>query len=164
MSAKKLALLMILVVFVVALYSYNTSKEPSPKNITTNVYLYSSALDTDKDGNIMCSANGLVSATRTIPLTSTPLTDTLMLFIQGAITNEEKTRGLTTEYPLNGLSFKTISLADNGVLTLTLEDPYNKSSGGACRSSILRAQLEATAKQFKEVTSVVIKPDTLFQP
>jgi hypothetical protein len=131
---------------------------------SVNIFLYNSALDKDKDGNIMCSKQGLVVATRTIPFTITPLTDTLKLFIKGGLTNEEKNAGLTTGYPLIGLTFQNITLSDKGVLTLTLDDPYSKSSGGSCRASLLRAQLEATAKQFKEVKSVIIKPDTLFQP
>jgi hypothetical protein len=131
---------------------------------SVNIYLYNSSLDKDKDGNIMCSKQGLVVATRTIPFTITPLSDTLKLFIKGDITNEEKGRGLATGYPLIGLTFQNITLSDKGVLTLTLDDPYSKTSGGACRSSLLRAQLEATALQFKEVKSVIIKPDTLFQP
>ncbi|MEM1974244.1 MAG: hypothetical protein QXN68_05600, partial [Thermoplasmata archaeon] len=52
----------------------------------------------------------------------------------------------------------------NGVLTLTFDDPYFKSSGGACRSRILWLQIEYTAKQFSEVKEVKFFPEELFQP
>lgn len=41
---------------------------------------------------------------------------------------------------------------------------FNETTGGACKISILKAQLLATAKQFDEVTTVTVQPPTVFQP
>ena len=107
---------------------------------TINIYHYNSTLDKDKNGTILCSAQGLVMATRTIPFSITPLQDTIKLFLRDTITDREKSTGQTTEYPLIGLILKSVNLTQEGALTLTLDDPYNRTSSGACRASILRAQ------------------------
>jgi hypothetical protein len=45
-----------------------------------------------------------------------------------------------------------------------MTDPEHKLSGGACRVAVLRAQIEATVKQFNGVRQVTFVPQTLFQP
>ncbi len=92
-----------------------------------------------------------------------PIQDALRLTLAGEVSVREKASGLTSEFPLPGVALKGVALHD-GALTIELEDPQHKTSGGACRASVLRAQIEATAKQFPEVTSVRFIPDTLFQP
>jgi hypothetical protein len=126
------------------------------------LYYYNPALD-QGPGGTQCTAKGLVVAERVIPKTSTPLTDALRLLLRGELSEEERVRGLTTEFPLPGVSLANASIA-NGVATLTFADPNNKTSGGACRAAVLRAQIEATAKQFPSVSSVRIVPEGLFQP
>ena len=125
-----------------------------------NVKLY--FYDPTKD-NTMCTQGGLVSVNRTIPVTQTPIQDTIRLLLKGELTSAEKSQGLTTEYPLLGFELTSVSL-QSGVLTLTFKDPQNKTSGGSCRVNILRYQIEATAKQFSGVNSVRFMPETLFQP
>lgn len=127
------------------------------------LYYYNPNLDKDGTGNILCSRNGLVAVDRQIPITNIPIQDTINLLILGKITAAEKTQGITSEYPLQGL--KLISASLNGsVLTLTFNDPNNKTGGGACRVGILWFQIEATAKQFIGVSSVKFMPEELFQP
>lgn len=130
---------------------------------TVKLYYYNSDLDKDGTGNVLCSRNGLVAVEREIPITNTPIQDTIKLLISGNLTSVEKTKGIDTEYPLQGLSLTAASL-NGGVLTLTFADPYNKTGGGSCRVGILWFQIEATAKQFTGVSSVRFMPEELFQP
>lgn len=135
------------------------------KVLTREVFLYYYNPENDKDesGNIMCSRQGLVPAEREIPISQTPIQDTIRLLLEGKLTETEKSAGVTTEYPLEGLKLLGANLKD-GVLTLTFEDPANKTSGGACRVGILWFQIEATVKQFEEVNQARFLPEELFQP
>lgn len=131
---------------------------------TVKLFYYDGRLDTDVNGNILCSSKGLVAVNRTIPVTQTPLQDTLRLLLRGELTSEERARGVTTEFPLPQVSLTSASLASSGALRIAIADPLNRTSGGACRAQVLRAQVEATARQFENVTSVSFTPETLFQP
>ena len=128
-----------------------------------NLYYYNSDLDKDESGNIKCSRDGLVAIKRKIPKTLTPIQDSINLLISGKITEQEKSQGISTEYPLAGFSLKGASLK-NKILTLEFDDPNAKTSGGSCRSGILWFQIEATAKQFPEVEQVRFLPEDIFQP
>lgn len=127
------------------------------------LYYYNASEDMDGDGNIMCSNAGLVQVRRTIPVTQTPIQDTIRLLLLGQITAQEQAMGITTEYPLFGFELEGASLADK-VLTLSFKDPNNASSGGSCRSGILWLQIQETAMQFSEVEEVRFQPEELFQP
>src|SRR4030042_257887 len=141
----------------------NNASETAPKEETVQFYYYNPELDRDVSGNILCSRQGLVAVERRIPVTVTPIQDTIRLLIQGGLTREEKEIGISTEYPLDGFSLESASLND-GVLTLTFNDSNSRTSGGACRAGILWFQMEATALQFPEVKSVQFSPEYLFQP
>jgi len=130
---------------------------------TVKLYYYNSNLDRDETDNILCSRKGLMAVERKIPISKTPIQDTIKLLIAGQLTDTEKSQGITTEYPLEGFSLKGTSLKD-GVLTLEFEDPNYKTGGGSCRVGILWFQIEATAKQFSEVQKVRFLPEELFQP
>ena len=130
---------------------------------TVKLYYYNPEQDKDESGNIQCSRDGLVAVEREIPVTKTPIQETIKLLIAGQLTDTEKSQGITTEYPLEGFSLKGASLKD-GVLTLEFEDPNYKTGGGSCRVGILWFQIEATAKQFSEVQEVRFLPEELFQP
>lgn len=135
----------------------------SSQTRTIKLYYYNEDKDKDASGNILCSAQGLEAVERQIPLTISPIQDTVRLLLQGQLTSQEKARGIDTEFPLSELSLTGASLA-NGSLTLSFDDPENRTSGGACRAGILWAQIEATAKQFSEVSEVEFLPEELFQP
>ncbi len=134
-----------------------------PATRTVKLYYFNNELDKDASGSIACSRNGLVAVDRTIPASQTPIQDAIKLLLSGNLTTEERAKGISTEYPLQGFSLKSAALA-NGVLTLEFSDPSNKTTGGSCRVGILWYQIEATAKQFPEVKEVRFKPEELFQP
>lgn len=127
------------------------------------LYYYNPEKDKDESGNIQCSRDGLVAVEREIPVTKTPIQDTVKLLIAGQLTEKEKSQNITTEYPLEGLSLKGASLKD-GILTLEFEDLNYKTGGGSCRVGILWFQIEATAKQFPGIQQVKFLPEELFQP
>ncbi len=132
---------------------------------TVNLYYYNPSLDQDESGNITCAYEnrGIVPVQRSVPVTQTPIQDTINLLLKGALTEAERNQGITTEYPLEGLSLEGASL-NNGVLTLEFDDPYNKTGGGSCRIGILWRQIETTAKQFSGISQVRFIPEWLFQP
>ena len=136
---------------------------PEVQMRTVSLFYYDPANDQDDTGNIQCSRDGLVAVTREIPVTQTPIQDTIRLLLQGELTDQEKADGVTTEYPLDGVELVGAALKD-GVLTLEFNDPMNKTGGGSCRVGILWFQIEKTALQFPEVTSVRFTPEELFQP
>jgi spore germination protein GerM len=111
----------------------------------------------------MCSRQGIIPVQRKVPVTQTPIQDTIKLLLKGELTNYERAQGITTEYPLEGLSLEGASLND-GVLTLQFNDPNYKTGGGSCRVGILWFQIEKTAKQFAGVQQVRFLPEELFQP
>ena len=130
---------------------------------SVELYYYNSDLDKDESGNIACSRKGLVAVERKIPITKTPIQDTVKLLLSGKLTDEERAQGISTEYPLPGFSLKG-ALLKNDILTLEFDDPNNKTVGGSCRVGILWFQIEATAKQFPEVRQVRFLPEEIFQP
>ncbi|MDP3763729.1 MAG: GerMN domain-containing protein, partial [bacterium] len=134
-----------------------------PETRTINLYYYNSDLDKDESGNIACSRKGLAPVERKIPITQTPIQNTIKLLLLGELTEEERAQGIDTEYPLEGLSLKGALLKD-GILTLEFDDAKNKTVGGSCRVGILWFQIEATAKQFPEVRQVRFLPEEIFQP
>ena len=130
---------------------------------TIKLYYYIEAKDKDAGGNIQCSRNGLESVLRQVPVTITPVQDAIRLLLKGELTADERSRGITSEYPLEGFGLQGAS-SKGGVLTLEFFDPQHKTSGGSCRASILWYQIEATAKQFIGAGRVIFAPESLFQP
>lgn len=131
---------------------------------TVKLYYYNAGLDKDTNGNILCSAKGLVPVDRTIPVTQTPLQDAIRLLLRGELTASERASGVSTEFPLPSVALVSATISSSGIAAITLSDPLERTSGGACRAQVLRAQVEATALQFPNVTSVRFAPETLFQP
>ncbi len=134
-----------------------------PETKTIKLYYYNYEMDKDEFGNTACSRNGLTPVERKIPITQTPIQDTIKLLLLGGLTEEERAQGIDTEYLLEGLSLKGASLKDS-VLTLEFDDSKNRTVGGSCRVGILWFQIEATAKQFAEVQQVRFLPEEIFQP
>lgn len=148
--------------FVVALIAGIFLGNPSDRQ-TVKLYYYNSELDRDDSGNILCSRQGLVAVERQAPTTGDLIAGTIRLLLEGDINAEERARGISSEYPLEGLDLKN-SVLENGKLTLSFDDPNNKTGGGSCRVGILWFQIEATAKQFPEVKEARFMPEELFQP
>jgi putative hemolysin len=130
------------------------------------LYYYNPEKDKDENGNIKCSREGLVAIERQIPVSQTPIKNTIELLLKGKenLTEEELAQGITTEFPLDGFKLKSVNLKNDGTLILEFDDPLNKTLGGACRVGILWFQIEATAKQFPQVKKIQFLPETLFQP
>lgn len=126
------------------------------------LYFYNPALDQGV-GGVQCTKNGLVEVLRELPKTTTPLKDSIELLLRGELSEKERAEGITTEFPLSGVSLKNATIND-GVATLTFDDPQHKTVGGSCRTGILWMQIRATAEQFPTVTSVRFMPEDLFQP
>jgi len=137
----------------------------TPGQQTVSLFYYDPDLDLDANGNIQCSADGLAPAQREVAgnLSGERLIEeTLKLEMAGELSSEERTQGLTTEFPLDSVTLDDVTL-DNGVLTLTFSDPNHLTSGGACRAGILWLQIEQTAMQFDGVEEVHFLPEDLFQ-
>jgi hypothetical protein len=131
-----------------------------------SLFYYNPDLDLDESGNILCSPAGLVAVERRLDTSLSGealIQHTIELLIAGELTADERAAGITTEFPLDGLSLDDVAL-DGSTLTLTFSDPNFRTSGGACRVGILWAQIEATAEQFPEVNDVRFAPEELFQP
>lgn len=126
------------------------------------LYFYKPSLD-QGPGGVQCSVNGVVPVERVIPQTESPLAEVIKLLLRGELSDEERAEGITTEFPLEGVSLKK-AVIENDVATLTFDDPKNKTGGGSCRVSILWHQIVATAKQFPTVRDVRLMPEELFQP
>jgi len=129
------------------------------------LYYYNPSLDADESNNILCSRKGLAPVKRTAPLSENYIENTISQLLKGELTETERAQGITTEYPLDDLALKNVSLnSQSGLLKLEFDDPKNKTSGGSCRVGILWFQIEATAKQFSDVKDVIFSPEWLFQP
>ncbi len=131
-----------------------------------SLYYYDPDLDLDANGNIQCSADGLAPVQREMAARlsgETLIEETIRLLIGGELTADERAQGITTEYPLEGVTLDEVALQD-GILTLTFSDPNLLTSGGACRAGILWLQIEQTALQFDGVDEVRYEPADLFQP
>ncbi|HEY4489071.1 MAG TPA: GerMN domain-containing protein [Candidatus Paceibacterota bacterium] len=135
----------------------------TPGERTVNLFYYNPALDLDAEGNVMCTDKGLVPVSRKIA-SMTPIEETIRLLLSGSLTAEERARGITTEYPLPGVSLRSVVLSKNGELRIVLDDPQHRTGGGSCRVTVLWAQIRATALQFPEVHGVSFQPEELFQP
>jgi spore germination protein GerM len=140
----------------------NDNEPTSYRSIT--LFYYNPDEDTDETGNIKCSADGLVAVSRTIPISESPLQDAVRLLLTGNLTDEEIAAGITTEFPLSGLTLEGVTVDSDGVLVLQFNDPESTTVGGSCRTNILWQQIQATATQFDTVDEVRFAPEELFQP
>ncbi|MDD4818978.1 MAG: GerMN domain-containing protein [Candidatus Colwellbacteria bacterium] len=127
-----------------------------------SLYYYNPENDKDENSNIMCSKAGLVPVSAVLPADNI-IFNTLSLLIQGNIPESAASLGVTTEYPLEGFSIESLSL-ENGLLTITFNDPNNATVGGSCRTGILWHQINETALQFDGVEEIRFQPEELFQP
>ncbi len=133
------------------------------RTTTIDLHYYDPERDQDSAGNMLCSDAGLVAVQREIPVSRTPIQDAISLLIKGEISGDEAARGITTEFPLEGVELVGANLRD-GVLTLEFADPLHMTSGGSCRTAILWHQIRATSIQFDAVDEVRFIPEELFQP
>lgn len=129
-----------------------------------SLYYYNQIKDKEIDESIPCSAEAVLPVEREIPITNTPIKDTLNLLLEGNINSLEASIGFQTEFPDPGFKLTSAELSEDGVLTLDFTDENGFSTGGSCRVGLLANQIIKTAKQFPEVKDVRFKSDWLFQP
>lgn len=132
---------------------------PSAGYRNVQLFYYNTTLDPKID----CMSEAVVPVNRQIPITKTPIQDTVRLLIEGKVTEKEKTEGFGTEFP--HLEFKLLGATlKDGILTLDFPEIPTFTSGGSCRVGLLRAEIEKTAKQFPEVREVRYTKLGMFQP
>jgi hypothetical protein len=137
------------------------SRDTTPTEPVT-LYYYREAADLGAQGTPQCSRRGLVALERRLPSGYT-LEDLLKLEMKGILTQEEHDSGISTEFPLPGVVLETVEHI-GAKAVLTFKDPRHNTTGGACRTSVLWYQLEATALSYPGVEDVEFFPKTLFQP
>ncbi len=135
--------------------------ETTSGKVTVKLYYYNKT-KAEEIGDA-CNPDAVLPLEREIPTTKTPIQDTVKLLIKGQLTEQEKTAGFYTEFPLSGVELLGANLKD-GVLTLQFADPSNRTGGGSCRVRLLWAQIQKTAQQFPDVQTVRFEPEELFQP
>lgn len=128
---------------------------------TVQLFFYDEAADTDETGNILCSSDSVLPVSRTI--NDYTIEKHIEAVLNGPNATEEDS-GFSSEYPLDGFELEGAELAEDGTLTLSFSDPNNSTTGGSCRVGLLYAQIVKTAESITGVESVVIEPETLFQP
>jgi hypothetical protein len=124
------------------------------------LYYYNSNLDKDESGNALYSKEGLVAVERIVPFSNDLIKDAINLLLKGILSPEEKNQGITTDFPLEGLSLNDLYFDENRNLFLVF--PNYEFGLDSKRMENLRLQIEATALQFPDVTAVFVKPDDLF--
>ena len=127
------------------------------------LYYYNKTKDIEASGFVSCSPDAVLPVEREIPRTDTPIEDTIRLLIEGELTEAEKAAGFTTEFPHPEFKLLDVDFKD-GLLTLTFTEVRSFTVGGACRVTLLAAQIKKTARQFPGVREVRLAPDSLFQP
>jgi hypothetical protein len=138
-----------------------TERTPA-QTMAVDLYYYNQPADLDADGQPRCSPAAVLPVERTIS-SDQPIDDTIRLLLRGQVTADERQAGFNTEFPNRDFKLLDVDL-ENSVLTLTFNEVPGFTTGGACRTDLLRAQIEKTALQFAAVSEVVIRPISLFQP
>ncbi len=126
------------------------------------LFYYNQEKDKDSQGNIQCNSEAVESVERIIS-DKEPLHETMELLLKGKIRPEEENQGFSTEFPNPEFKLKDLQLQDS-ILTLTFTEVPSFTTGGSCRVTLLRAQVEKTALQFPKVERVKIRPISIFQP
>ena len=129
---------------------------PTMASMMVKVYWSNAGAETDCDS--------VVAAERRIPKTVATGYAALTELLDGPNTKEIQNNS-TTSIP-SGVSIKSLTIADG---VAKVEFSSNLETGGSCRVSLIRSQIEATLKQFPTVTSVVIStagnnPEESLQP
>ena len=136
---------------------------PGEEMEKVKLYYYDETKDRDEAGNVKCSEAGLVAVERSITKTENIIFETVKMLLEGKLTDVERSRGIVSEFPLDGVRLES-SKQEKDAVTLTFSDPKNKTGGGSCRVGILRSEIEKTVRQFPGVKTVKIMPEELFQP
>lgn len=131
---------------------------PIKKN-EISLFYYNKLEDSEKT----CDVNYILPVKRCVVESDNQIKDTIELLIKGNLTEEEKAKGFSTEFPNKDFKLLKSNLED-GVLTLEFTEVPGFTTGGICRVKLLGSEIIRTARQFPEVKKVVLEPETLFEP
>lgn len=133
------------------------------KQQTYQLFFYNETIDKNlNNGSIQCDPQSVVPVTRTTSNTPS-VEEILKLLINGGPLPEEQVQGFSSEFPHQGFHIINMDFKD-GILNITFNELPGFTSGGSCRVSLLRYQIEKTALQFPEIKEVNILPENIFQP
>jgi len=116
----------------------------------------------DKENS--CDYEFVVPVEREILSGQDIIKNTVELLIRGQLTEKEKSEGFTTEFPNADFKLLESNLSEKGKLTLKFTEVPRFTSGGSCRVGLLMEEVLKTAKQFPQVKSIVLEPESLFEP
>ncbi len=134
---------------------------PVPDEVwVVQVFAYHPRVDLLLHGELACSPAAVLPLPRWVPAGALLPEATFALLVEGGLSPWETEAGYTSEFPLPGVLLAGVRL-DGDVLTVILFDPSLRTSGGACRVGILRAQIEKTALQFGAREVRVLPPEAL---
>ncbi|MEM7091822.1 MAG: GerMN domain-containing protein [Actinomycetota bacterium] len=116
------------------------------------IFVYSSARA--EEVGIAGTPESVIPLTRRIPVTTTPIKDTIELLLSDPLTDAERAAGYFTNFPHEGFVLEDINLEPDGTLILRFPDLPGFTTGGSAHTSVLQATIERTALQFDEVERV----------
>jgi hypothetical protein len=129
------------------------------------LYYYNENKDREISGGegLSLEPEAVIPVERLIPITVTPIQDTIRLLINGELSDAERDAGFMTEFP--NKDFKLIGAnLKSDVLTLEFTEVPGFTTGGSARMRLMTASIIKTAKQFPEVKEVKFIPEEIFQP
>jgi len=126
------------------------------------LYYYNEKKDKEAANYVPCLRESVLPVEREIPLSKTPIRDTMELLLKGQITDKEKQEGFSPVS--NRLKLTDVNLKENGNLILEFEVLSGYSMGGSCLNGLIGAEIIKTAQQFFEVKTIEILPYYLLQP
>lgn len=142
----------------------NSTPQATDENMNVrSVKFYLADTSNDSNGS-ECFADGSVRREMTNPDVDTVIEELISL----VLTTEETGKGLKNGFDdevksTENLTIKEIISNDDRVV-VNFDDPDNFTSGGSCRVELLKDQLIQTLQDFKNVPTVEIGPEELFQP
>ncbi len=123
---------------------------PAGETMTVKVFFMNDTLDPE----ITCQK--VFPVTRTVAKTSAVARAALTELLKGP-TAAEKAQGYLTVIPA-GVRIQKLSV-DDGTAYADFDETLERSVGGSCRVSAIRAQLTQTLRQFPTVKNVVLSID-----
>ncbi|MEK7583549.1 MAG: Gmad2 immunoglobulin-like domain-containing protein [Patescibacteria group bacterium] len=102
------------------------------------------------------NCSDVLAVIRRVPVTETPVRTTLDELLRG-VYKAEADAGYQSNIN-SGTTIKSVNLK-SGVLTIDFDKNLEAGVAGSCRVTAIRAQITQTAKQFSNVSSVVISVD-----
>lgn len=133
-----------------------------PPAETMELKLY---FNNDKFDPTMLDCSKVYPITRIVKKTITPAKEGLMLLLAG-VSEEESEEGYFSNIP-KGVNLKSLKIEGQKAY-VDFDENLQKSIGGSCRVSAIRAQIEETLKQFDSINEVQIsiegKSSEILQP